>query len=253
MRISVLIENTASRPAFLAEHGLSLLIETGGQRILFDMGQSGSFAENARRLGFDLDCVDLAVLSHGHYDHGGGLGTFLELNGHAPVYVRREAFLPHWHGKKHIGLDPKFCGHPRLVLTDGNLQISEGLALVQSRSHALDPGLQMEAGGMLVPDDFAHEQNLLIEENGRKFLFSGCSHRGILNIAEQFRPDVLVGGFHFRDVTDRKKLEDAARALLAFPAQYCTCHCTGTDQFRVMKHIMGGRLQYLSTGDILNL
>ena len=67
MRIKVLLENTASLPDFRTEHGLSLLIETGNQRILFDMGQSDSFAENAEVLGADLSSVDAAVLSHGHY------------------------------------------------------------------------------------------------------------------------------------------------------------------------------------------
>ena len=92
------MENTAAGENLAAEHGLSLLIETGEHRILFDAGQTGAFADNAARLGLDLSTVDLAVLSHGHYDHGGGLARFLEINCHAPVYVNPHVFEPHYNG-----------------------------------------------------------------------------------------------------------------------------------------------------------
>ena len=80
MRIVTLVENTSRRQDLTAEHGLSLYIETGSHKILFDAGQSAAFADNAEKLGIDLTQADLAVLSHGHYDHGGGLGKFLETN-----------------------------------------------------------------------------------------------------------------------------------------------------------------------------
>lgn len=89
------------------EHGLSLYLEGKGHRILFDTGQSENFAVNAKRLGVDLAAVDLAILSHGHYDHGGGLKRFLELNQKAPVYLSVYAFEPHFNGVKDIGIDPK--------------------------------------------------------------------------------------------------------------------------------------------------
>ena len=89
MKITTLIENTALSPAFAAEHGLSLFVETENSRFLFDAGQSGAFADNAARLGIDLRTADFAVLSHGHYDHGGGMLRFLERNRRAKIYVTK--------------------------------------------------------------------------------------------------------------------------------------------------------------------
>ena len=80
MKICTLMENTAVSEEFTSSHGLSFYIETKNHRILFDMGPDGSFLENAKKLGIDISGVDFAILSHGHYDHGGGLKAFLEAN-----------------------------------------------------------------------------------------------------------------------------------------------------------------------------
>ena len=101
MKITTLIENTSAR-GLPTEHGLSLFVETAEHKFLFDMGQTDLFARNAETLGIALSKVDFAVLSHGHYDHGGGLNTFLALNDHAPVYMSRYAFEPHYNGTEKI-------------------------------------------------------------------------------------------------------------------------------------------------------
>ena len=98
MRITALVENTVGNGCVECEHGLSLYIETEKHKILFDMGQSALFLQNARALGVDIAAVDMAVLSHGHYDHGGGLSAFLQANTNAPVYISRYAFEPHYNG-----------------------------------------------------------------------------------------------------------------------------------------------------------
>ncbi|NCA67648.1 MAG: MBL fold metallo-hydrolase, partial [Clostridia bacterium] len=77
MKITTLCENTSISPEFKCEHGLSFYVETKKHKLLFDTGESGIFAENAAKLGIDLSEVDIAVISHGHYDHGGGLPAFL--------------------------------------------------------------------------------------------------------------------------------------------------------------------------------
>ena len=251
MKITALTENTAAC-GLPVEHGLSLFIEQDGRALLFDMGQTDLFAQNAARLGVDLAAVDIAVLSHGHYDHGGGLMRFLELNQKAPVYISRHAFEPHFNGERYIGLDVSLRDSDRLIFTDGVTKIADGITLYScsDREKVLDLGsfgLNMKQDGKLVPDDFRHEHYLLLEENGKRVLISGCSHRGIINIMEWFKPDVLIGGFHFNKLPLDGALRSYAETLASYDTDYYTCHCTGVEQFEYMKRFMP-RLNYLSTG-----
>ena len=134
MMLKVLSENTTASKEFGYEHGLSLYVETEKHRLLFDTGASGLFAENADKLGVDLSAVDIALLSHGHYDHGGGLKTFLEKNERAKVYVQERAFEPYYADrpgghKAYIGLDPALLPNERFVFCgpreniDGELEL----------------------------------------------------------------------------------------------------------------------------------
>ena len=262
MKLCTVLENTTAREDLIPEHGLSLYVETGSRKILFDTGQSGLYWDNAARMGLDLAQVDTAVLSHGHYDHGGGLVRFLRGNARARVYVSSLAFGSYYHGpEKYIGLPPVLRDDPRLTAVDRTLSLGDGLTLypdIPLRDPVNSWGLQKQQDGRLVPDDFRHEQYLLLEEGGKRILFSGCSHRGILNIARHFRPDVLIGGFHFMKLDPqtregRTALTQAAESLLALPCVYYTCHCTGIPQYEFLKTILGDRLHYLATGSRLTL
>lgn len=253
MKIWVLMENTALE-GFAAEHGLSLYIEAAGQRILFDMGQSEAFAHNAEKLGIDLSKVDLAVISHGHYDHGGGLGRFLQVNETAPVYLSRHAFEPHFNAVgKDIGLDPALASHPRLRFVEEQALLAPRVGLYCCKKET--PLQPIEAYGLTCgaqPEDFRHELYLQIEEPERTVLISGCSHRGIVNIAGRFQPDVLVGGFHFKSVDpDDPKLLKTAGRLMEQKTVYYTGHCTGQTQFAAMKAVMGSRLHSFHSGSII--
>ena len=257
MEIKVLMENTAFEEGFLIEHGLSLHIQTAKHRILFDMGGSDRFLENAKNLGVDLAEVDVAVLSHGHYDHGGGLPDFLEANDHSPVYVSRYAFEPHLSSSgEYAGLEPSLEQNTRLTL-DEELELYA--CNDRRRAHFMSPsGLCVHRGGAILPDDFLHEHYLLIREGDKRVLISGCSHKGVLNIADWLRPDVLIGGFHFMKLDpesgeDREVLDEAASVLLGFDTLYYTCHCTGVPQYEYMKRRMGDRLRYLAAGQTLVL
>jgi 7,8-dihydropterin-6-yl-methyl-4-(beta-D-ribofuranosyl)aminobenzene 5'-phosphate synthase len=264
MRITMLLENDAREGSGLAaEHGLSLHIEAAGRRILFDTGQSDAFARNAEALGIDLAAVDFAVISHGHYDHTGGLARFLELNDHAPVYLHRSAFEKR--GAKDgrdIGMDVSLKDSPRLVFTDDELALGDGLDLLtcnaQERpfpSHS--DGLYQFRDGLPLQDDFLHEQYLRIREGGKTVLVSGCSHKGILNIMHWMRPDVLIGGFHFMGLPcegeGREALDRAAEALASYDAEYFTGHCTGRKQFQYLKEQLGNRLHHFAGGMSLEI
>ena len=260
MKAITLIENSTGREDLAAEHGLSLYLEACGKKILFDAGQSAAFADNAEKLGVDLAAVDLAILSHGHYDHSGGMARFLSCNHKAPLYLSRYAFEGHYNvSGADIGVDPALRNSARLVFCGDVHEIAPGLTLYSCRDRAcsvpLDhAGLQMDGEQGLCPDDFRHEQYLLIEEDGKRILISGCSHKGILNIARWFRPDVLIGGFHFMKMDPQDpRLEAAAAALMELPTAYYTGHCTGEAQFAVLKQRMGDRLQAVSSGTRMEL
>jgi len=256
MRITVLTENT-SQLGLPTEHGLSLYIETKEYRALFDCGQSELFAENAARLGVDLSDVDICVISHGHYDHGGGLKRFMELNSTADIYISRYAFEPHYNGEKYIGLDVALADSPRLKFTSGKTVIADGLTLYDCNDmDKIDRfssfGLSRRDGDTVTDDDFRHEQYLLIEEDGKRVLISGCSHKGIINLAEWFRPDALIGGFHFMKLPPGDILRGYAEKLDAYDTAYYTCHCTGEEQYEYIRPIMR-RLDYISAGQILEI
>ena len=261
MKNTVLLENTATRAGLRAEHGLSLYLEVGDLRILFDAGPSDALVENGETLGVDLKQVDVAVLSHGHSDHADGFRRFREINPGAKIYASRYAFGPYYnaHGK-YIGLDPELTPEDGWILTSERVSLGAGITLCPGVSTALPgeaSGLQVMTGTGPKPDDFRHEQYLLVEEGGKRVLISGCSHRGVENIVACFRPDVLIGGFHVKDIPPigegKARLTALANRLAAEPTLYYTCHCTGGEQFAVMKEILGPRLQYAGGGTVLEI
>ncbi len=258
MIVKALMEDTCTSSSFSSEHGLSLYIETNGKRILFDAGQSSAFAKNAEAMGVDLTKVDFMVLSHAHYDHSGGIGTFLSINNHAPVYVSKYAFDDIRHGPdRYIGPDKTLKNHPRLQPVSEITRLGDGISVYPSQGKpSILPvrsfGLTMRRDGKILPDDFRHEQYLEIVESGRRILISGCSHKGIQNIVHWFKPDVLIGGFHLYNLNPEgeglKDLAAVARELLKTGATYYTCHCTGVPQYETLKSIMQDRIFYISTG-----
>ena len=259
MNVAVLCENTSRDPALTPEHGLSLLVETAGRVILLDVGQSDAFAKNAERMGLSLADVDLAVLSHGHYDHGGGISTFFARNTRAPLYLSDRAFGEHYHGERYIGLDRTLAEHPRLRPVKEDTCLVSGVSILSSSVRALKhpidaSGLTVREGGVHQPEPFLHEQYLLVEEEGRRILFSGCSHRGVRNLLAWFSPDVLVGGLHLSgldpsDEADARALAAVAEEMERSGTRFLTGHCTGERAYAYLKERLGERIEAFSTGD----
>lgn len=284
MKIICLMENTAQADNILSEHGFSLYVETENHRLLIDAGQSPSFAENAKTLGVDLSKVDMAMLSHGHYDHSGGLMRFAQINNTAPIYMQVNAGGEYYHTNdtlvKYIGIDKELLGLPQVRLLDGNVRIDEEVSIfsgVKGRRHFPSGNLELtvkveagnsevkytesdEANYRFIQDDFGHEQYVVIEEAGKRVLISGCAHNGILNILDEFKklygcePDMVISGFHLMKKTgysdeDVENIKAIAEELATMDTTFYTGHCTGVEPFDIMKDIMGEKLIYIHSGE----
>ncbi|MCR5089714.1 MAG: MBL fold metallo-hydrolase [Oscillospiraceae bacterium] len=275
MKIINLIENTEGGSGCASAHGLAFYIVTKHHRILLDLGPSKETLTNAEKLGIDLSKVELVILSHGHYDHGGGLPAFAELNPTAAVYMQRTAVGTFYADDgpetepRYIGLERAASGLPQIIFVDGDFRIDDELYLltVEQRKHPLpsmNGRLKEKQGDSFIPDGFGHEQSLVITESGKTVLMSGCAHNGILNILEEFRrklgrdPDAVISGFHLMKkaaYTDDEieEIVETAKALKTYDTQFYTCHCTGVPAFRVMQSVMGDRLDYVHSGDSVPL
>ncbi len=278
MEVISLIENTRrlDRKDLRKEHGLSLCILSKDQKILFDTGTSGSFRLNAHKLNVDIAGVTLAVISHHHFDHGGGLGTFLEANHQARVYLRdssTEQFYFDIFGliRRPVGLDETlFQLHPqRFVHVSQFSEIAPDIFVLTkiNERHPMPKGnrhLFIGTRPSKKLDDFDHELILVIRQTTGLVVFTGCSHHGILNmldaVLEHF-PDqkikAVFGGFHLIDLPlinnmagSKADVEELGKAIQKYPNEKIfTGHCTGIQAYRILKGVLGSKLQYFATGD----
>ena len=176
MTIYSLIDDIGAR----GEHGVSLHIAlSDGQHILFDMGQGERLKHNAEAFGIDLNEVQIAVISHGHYDHGGGLATFMTTNAHAPIYIHRRAFDKHYSiredGKHFIGL---VCPQDRnrLVLCGDMVRINDHITLfsdVHGKRLMPTDNQRLLGNDGVTMDDFGHEMNMIIRDGDISVLVMG--------------------------------------------------------------------------------
>lgn len=133
VKITTLVENSVYGKGLQGEHGLSLLVDTGGHRLLFDTGSSDLFMRNARILGIDLKEVDFLVLSHGHRDHTGGLHHFLRVNRTAKVVCKKELFIPKFKEERENGvLHPDALDSARFRFVDEVTELCSGVFVFRS-------------------------------------------------------------------------------------------------------------------------
>lgn len=274
MRIINLIENTDGNNGCEFAHGLSFYIETGKHKILVDLGPSDLTTRNAEIIGIDLDAVDIVILSHGHYDHSGGIIPFSKINSHATIYMQKTALGEYYSddGKdkdedryRYIGVDKTIGDLPQVKLIDGDYEIDDELSLfvIKKREEKVpftNGRLKEKKGSSYVQDEFEHEHYLVIRDDDRRILVSGCAHNGIVNIIKEYKkryssePDAVISGFHLMkkgEYTDDElgEIIDTAKELKKYRTMFYTCHCTGVSAFEVMKNIMGDHLEYVHCGD----
>ena len=270
MKIVNLIENTQGSCGLRFEHGLSFYVETERHKLLVDTGASAAFLENAKALGVDLTAVDLLILSHGHYDHSGGILAFADINPHAKILMQKTAAGDYYHKdaveERYIGIDKRILALPQVELLDGDVTIDDEISIfTHVTGRKLWPSgnvvLKQKTEHGFVQDMFAHEQCVVITEKGKHVLLSGCAHNGILNILERYAqlhggaPDDVFSGFHMMkkhgDYTEAElqTIRETGRALAKLPTVFYTGHCTGEPAYRLLKEQMGEQLHYCYSGD----
>lgn len=269
MRMINLIENTSGAKGCLFEHGLSFYMETKKHKVLVDTGASDAFIHNAKILGIDLAKVDMVILSHGHYDHSGGILSFVKMNPNAKIYMQKNAAGDYYHKneilEKYIGIDKEILKLSQVVWVEENLKIDDELELFSNvTGRRLWPQGNMElkelVNGTFLQDEFSHEQYLVVTDGEKKTLVSGCAHNGVLNILEKYRelyggnPYAMISGFHMQKKTDYMEediamMEETARELCDIDTIFYTGHCTGEFPFQVMKKILGKQLIYVHSGE----
>lgn len=267
-RITVLVDNIPA-DGLGGEWGLALLVEYGEKQILVDTGASGLFVENMEKLGFRPEKVDYAVLSHAHFDHAGGMSAFFEKNDRAKFYIRQKAGEECY---KKIFIFRKFIGIPRDVLqkypdrierVEGKLQLCEGAYLIPHTTPGLETigrreKMYCRAEKRLKPDDFSHEQSLVLDTEKGLLIINSCSHGGAVNIIKETRESFpgkhiygIIGGFHLYNKSD-EEVAAVAKALAETGVDLvCTGHCTKDRAFGIMKKELGSRLVQMHSGKVL--
>lgn len=276
LRFHVLTENRVRNRGFLAEHGLSLWIETGRNKILFDTGQSGAFIHNAQILGIKLEEADWIIFSHGHYDHTGG---FLDLHNkirpQAQLHLHPEAFRKRYviKGEKtepvEVGIPWSFDslgveGHEvvfntKPVLIDDGILIS-GEIPRKTDFEKVPAYFGVESPEGMIHDQISDEQMLIIKGEQGVYLFLGCGHPGTVNClhyaAELFpgeRVAAVIGGMHLEEA-EASRLGKTVRSLFDFGIEkVIPLHCTGEIAVKQMKKLFGESCLTPMVGDVIEL
>lgn len=275
LKITILTENLVRRRNLLAEHGLSLWIEDGAEKVLFDAGQTDVYLHNAKELNIDLTEAHAVVLSHGHYDHGGGLAFYPKEARWPRVFIHPDAFMPKFEKVKDSSEPYKAIGLPwgkgdidrlekHLMLNSSTMQIGENMFICSgipqtTEFEVCSTKLMVKKDDQMLVDDLHDEQILVCQREQGLVVILGCSHPGIVNclkFVQQLFPgktiQTIIGGMHLENAN-----EDRLRQTISFISQLNTnivpLHCTGQNVIWRMKQELGERVLIRCTGEEIKL
>jgi 7,8-dihydropterin-6-yl-methyl-4-(beta-D-ribofuranosyl)aminobenzene 5'-phosphate synthase len=247
LRISVLTENTVRTKGLLAEHGLALWIEIGDRKILFDAGQGMALYNNACFLGINLEEADMVILSHGHYDHTGGLPEVLEQVKNVSVYAHPAVFeirfSRHSDGGIHNIAMPRLSQEAlrqkaNLILSDKPKEIFPGFHLTGAIPRVTD---FEDTGGdfyldreCLTPDPVLDDQAVFIETSSGLVVILGCAHSGVINTLNYIRKltgnasiHTVIGGMHLGNASESRIAQTIQQLKKLKLQALMPAHCTG--------------------------
>ena len=275
LRITTLSENTANMGEYLAEWGLSILIETDEVNILLDTGSTISVCHNANTLGIDLNKVDKIVLSHGHYDHTGGLRQVL---GRMKKEVEIIAHPDIWTAKysRRKGKADRYIGIPfqreeleslgaRFNLTIKPIEITDNIMTTGevpmiTDYEEIDSHLWVKEAGAWKPDKLADDLAIIINTELGLVVVLGCAHRGIINtlyhaqrLTGRKEIHTVLGGSHLIG-TSEERIWLTVAALKELGIQRLgLCHCTSLPAVTLLAREFGDKFLFNNTGTVLEL
>ncbi|MCW4014922.1 MAG: MBL fold metallo-hydrolase [Candidatus Bathyarchaeota archaeon] len=278
--ITVLLEDTknSAKPKLQAKHGLSFCINATvndkNVKVLMDTGPSPDvLLNNVEQLNVNLEDADVVVLSHGHYDHTGGLIVALKqikkrvpVIGHPTLFDPKFSMMPHLRsiGAPFRRSDVEFVGGVPLLVT-GSVKIADGITTTgevpRTTSFEAVRGFWTVPDKSLVDDIVIDDQSLIVNVEGKGLVvIAGCAHAGIINtinyakkITGNSKVHAVLGGFHLISADD-KKIQTTVDELEKLDLKFVgPCHCTGKKAVKKMCETFGDRCRVLCTGDIVEL
>ncbi|MEN6307929.1 MAG: MBL fold metallo-hydrolase [Anaerohalosphaeraceae bacterium] len=270
VQITVLVDNVARRPDVLAEHGLSLWIEYDGKRILWDTGQGGVLSANAQSLGVDLALADVVALSHGHYDHTGGLPLVLSVAPKADIWLHPSATLSRFSRKETVhpvGMPASAIeslhGKPIRWITSWT-SLDEGVflsgAIPRNNPYEDTGGAFFLDADCRIPDTLPDDQALIIECSRGLVVVLGCAHSGVVNTLDYVHQKTggkpvyaVIGGMHLSKAS-QVRLDYTVQALKKYDVQLILpLHCTGQQAVCYLRTALPGKAIPLPEGPSIKL